>query len=452
MKKIRTFAILIILTPINITTQEKSRLEKLELFSKVLHLVESRYYRDVDTEKLIQGAIKGMMNTLDPHSNFLNKEIFKKIKENTQGEFGGLGIEVTRREGKFFVITAIEDTPAHRIGIKHGDRIAEINNQSTMGMSLEEAVGIMRGRPGTKLNIGIIRKGTEKVKHFEIKREIIRPNPVKSELIDDHYIYVRLTQFQNRSANSIEKTLKKLTKKAQKKGGVKGAVLDLRNNPGGLLEEAIKVASLFLESGVVVSIERKDPGKKEIKYVLKGGYKDLDTPMVVLINAASASASEIVAGALQDHQRAIIMGVQSFGKGSVQSVAKIDEQQGLKLTIAQYMTPKNKKIQAIGIVPDILSNEYEGRYIQEMAKEVHYTRESGLKNYLTATIETEEEKKRRLEKERLLKKERRIMLEEKEKKEEETLITKKAPKEDFQVIQAIKHLKSFELAKKILKT
>ena len=280
----------------NLSGKEKTRFEKLELFSRVLHLVESRYYRNVDTEKLIEGAIKGMMDTLDPHSNFLNEEVFKKIKEDTQGEFGGLGVEVTRKDGRLFVIAAIEDTPAYRVGIRYGDKIVEINSKSTLGMPLEEAVDIMRGRPGTTLTVGILREGEEGVKTFSIKREVIRLRPVKSELIDGHYAYIRLTQFQKRSAKSIEEALKNLKKKAENPGGAKGVILDLRNNPGGLLEEAVKVASLFLESGVIVSTEKRKKEEKDIKYVLKGGYKDLEIPVIVLINAASASASEIVAG------------------------------------------------------------------------------------------------------------------------------------------------------------
>lgn len=433
--------------------KENTRFEKLELFSKVLHLVESRYYRSVDTEKLIEGAIKGMMDTLDPHSSFLNEEVFKKLQEDTQGEFGGLGVEVTRKEGQILVITAIEDTPAQRAGIRYGDRIVEINKKSTVGMSLEEAVSVMRGRTGTTLTIGILREGSDEVKVFKIKREAIRLKPVKSELIDDHYAYMRLSQFQKRSGESLEKALKDIKKQAKTPGGLKGMILDFRNNPGGLLEEAVEVASLFLESGVVVSTEKRKKEEKDIKYVLKGGYKDLETPIIVLINAASASASEIVAGALQDHRRAIVMGTQSFGKGSVQTIAKIDEKQGLKLTIAQYMTPKGRKIQASGISPDILSSEYEGRYDREMATSWHHPRESGLKNYLTATVETEEEKAERLKKEALSQEKKRKMF--KREKEiaspREALASKRNPREDFQVIQAVKHLKSFELAKKMIK-
>ncbi len=427
--------------------EEKSRYEKLELFSKVLHLIESRYYRHTDIEKLMQGAIKGMISTLDPHSNFLNSKFFKKITENTKGEFGGIGIEVSLKAGQLFVIAAIEDTPAHKAGIQSGDRIVEINHRSTVGMNLEEAVDIMRGKSGSEITIGIMRKGLQKVKNYTVKREIIQIKSVKTELIDDHYLYLRLTQFQKRSAESLVKALKK----AQKRD-LKGIVLDLRNNPGGLLDEAIKVASIFLNGGIVVSIEERNAKKKDIRYVLKEGRKYLETPIIVLINSSSASASEIVAGALQDHKRAVIMGTRSFGKGSVQTIAKIDDTQGVKLTVAQYKTPNGRKIQAVGIKPDILSSEYEGRYDEEMAQEIHQIRETSLKNYLTAVIETKEEEKQRLARDIAMKKQRAKKHEEKERKDMKTDSSpeKRHPKEDFQIVLAVKHLKSFELVKKML--
>ncbi len=426
----------------------KSRFEKLELFNKVLYLIESQYYRPVDTEKLIEGAIKGMMNTLDPHSTFLDEKVFSKMQEDTQGEFGGLGIEVSQKDGLLVVITPIDDTPAHEAGIKAGDKIVEINHESTLGLTLEEAVDKMRGKAGSKINIGIAREGSEGIKRFELKRKIIKISAVKHELLEDNYAYVRLTQFQKDAGAGIAKALKEMEKKT--KNGVKGIVLDLRSNPGGLLDEAVNVSSVFLRDGIVVSTESRDPKQKDIRYVKKAGFKELDKPLAVLINGASASASEIVAGALQDHKRAIIMGSQSFGKGSVQSIAKIDEIQGVKLTIAQYMTPKERKIQAVGIKPDIFISEYEGAWISEHEKESRYVREADLRNHLTATIETKEEKKARIKKEKE-QREKRIArikaLREKEKKgkkdEEEKRIS--GPSEDFQVIQAVKYLKAYPL-------
>lgn len=435
---------------------DKSRFEKLELFNKVLYLIESQYYRPVDTEKLIQGAIKGMMNTLDPHSTFLDKRVYSKMQEDTQGEFGGLGIEVSQKDGVILVITPIDDTPAYKAGIKAGDKIVEINHESTLGITLEEAVEKMRGKPGSKINIGIARDGVEGVKRYSLTRKAIKVSAVKSELLQDNqgygYAYVRLTQFQKDSGKNISKALKSLKKKAKDKK-LNGVVLDLRSNPGGLLEEAVNVSSIFLKDGIVVSTEARDPKQKEIRYVKKTGYKDLEVPIVVLINGASASASEIVAGALQDHKRAIIMGSQSFGKGSVQSIAKIDEEQGVKLTIAQYMTPKDRKIQAVGIKPDVLLSEYEGVWVSENEKESRFIRERDLRNHLTATIETPEEKKARLKKEKEERQERIAAIKERRKKkkeEDEKKDRPSGPKEDYQVQQAVKHLKTITLSKNLL--
>ena len=429
---------------------KKSRFEKLELFNKVLFLIESQYYRQVDTEKLIEGAIKGMMNTLDPHSAYLDDRVFSKMQEDTSGEFGGLGIEVSQKEGVLIVTTPIEDTPAFEAGIKPGDKIVEINHESTAGITLEEAVQKMRGKPGSKITIGVSREGVDGVKQFTIKRKVIKVSSVKSKLLEDEFIYIRLTQFQKNSTKQVVKAIKKIRKKA--KGKDKGIVLDLRFNPGGLLDEAVNLSSVFLKDGIVVSTEGRDPKQKEIRYVKKTGHKELKTPLVVLINGASASASEIVAGALQDKKRALVVGSQSFGKGSVQSVAKISESQGLKLTIAQYMTPSGKKIQAVGIKPDIHIGEFESEWAEENSQDSPFVRERDLKNHLTATIETPEEKKAREKKEREERKQRI----EKYKKLKQAKKSKKKkvkgpydPAKDYQVRQAINYLRSYIFSKKM---
>ncbi len=446
----------------NSDSAKKSRYEKLELFSKVLYLIESQYYREVDTEKLIEGALNGMMNTLDPHSAFLDKEIFAKMQEETSGEFGGLGIEVTQKDGLLVIITPIEDSPAWKAGIKPGDKIVEINHESMVGVTLEQAIDKLRGKTKSKIILGIAREGLDGVKNFELTREIVYLKPVKYELLQDNFAYIRLTQFQKKSGEYIAEALIKMREETKNKGGLKGLVLDLRSNPGGLLDEAVDVSSIFLKDGIVVSTEGRDPKNKEIRYVKKSGHKELDLPMIVLINGSTASASEIVSGALQDSKRAIIMGTQSFGKGSVQSVAKIDDQIGLKLTIAQYMTPSGRKIQAVGITPDVIVDEVEAEFVENNKKESTFIREKDLKNHLTATVETPEEKKAReaLElKERIERTERFKQLREKKKKakskeapataDDEDFTKKVSPREDYQVNQAINYLRNIGLIKSL---
>ncbi|MDD4973438.1 MAG: S41 family peptidase [Bacteriovorax sp.] len=446
----------------NSEAAKKSRYEKLELFNKVLYLIESQYYREVDTEKLIEGAMNGMMNTLDPHSAFLDRDIFAKMQEETSGEFGGLGIEVTQKDGLLVIITPIEDSPAYKAGIKPGDKIVEINHESMVGVSLEQAIDHLRGKTKSKIILGIARDGLDGVKNFELTREIVYLKPVKYELLHNNYAYIRLTQFQKKSAEYIIEAILKIRAQIKDKAGLKGIVLDLRSNPGGLLDEAVDVSSIFLKDGIVVSTEGRDPKNKEIRYVKKSGHKELDVPVVVLINGSTASASEIVSGALQDSKRAIIMGAQSFGKGSVQSVAKIDDQIGVKLTIAQYMTPSGKKIQAEGIKPDVVIDEVEAEFVDNNRKESTFIREKDLKGHLTATIETEEERKAREVtelKERIERTERYKQLREKKKKGKTKEVVavggddednrKIAPKDDYQVNQAINYLKNIGLIKSL---
>ncbi|MCP4912565.1 MAG: S41 family peptidase [Oligoflexia bacterium] len=435
--------------------KKKSRFEKLELFNKVLFLVESQYYRDVDVEKLIQGAIRGMMNTLDPHSTFLDEDVFAKMQEDTKGEFGGLGIEVQQKDGVIVIVTPIDDTPAFKAGLMAGDKIVEIDGDRTIGLTLEEAVDKMRGKAGQKITIGILRAGVEGVKRYTLKRQIIKISPVKSKLIKDHYAYVRLTQFQKNSTSALIKALKKLRSQSKKKGGLKGIVLDLRNNPGGLLDQAVDVSSIFMKDGIVVSTEGRDPKHKEIRYVKKSGFKETELPVVVLVNGGSASASEIVAGALQDSKRAVVMGTQTFGKGSVQSVAKIDDVQAVKLTIAQYMTPSGRKIQAKGVTPDIEIDEFESEWVAENKKPSRFVREKDLRNHLTATIETKKEKEERLKRE---KEERKKRIELANRKKNTSSDKKKNqgrkrynPATDYQVLRAVNFLKGYKLIEHMVK-
>jgi carboxyl-terminal processing protease len=446
--KILLFMLIVFLSQVvfSIEGKEKSkdelRFQKLDQFNKILFLIENNYYREIDFDKLIEGAMKGMMSTLDPHSAYLGKENFEKMEEETEGEFGGLGIEVTQKDGVMVVITPMEDTPAYDAGIKTGDKIIEINNENVVGLSLEDAVKKMRGKENSKITIGILREGQEKLTRITITRRVIRVKPVKFEILQDNYLYLRLVQFQKKSYQAVAETLEKFQKELSKKGGLNGVILDLRANPGGLLEEAIDISSIFLHDGVVVSIESRDPKNRDVRFVKKTGFKDLKTPLVVLIDGSSASASEIVAGALRDHQRAILMGTRTFGKGSVQTVSKIDEQNGLKLTIAQYMTPNGKKIQAIGINPDVELNVLSDNY-SKLSKEVNYVREADLKGHLDAVIESEEEKKLRLEEQKKVAAE--SMRKMKKGKDEKVY----DPMEDYQVIQALNYLKANKIFKKI---
>lgn len=439
-----------------ISAENAHRFEQLELFNKVLHLIETQYYRQVDTEKLVEGALKGMMDTLDPHSSFLNKDFFQRMQNDTAGEFGGLGLEVASKDGVIIIITPIEDTPAFRAGIHPKDKIVEINHESIVGMSLDQAIEKMKGKNGSVVHLGISRDGHEGLKHFNIKRELIKINPVKYEMVQDNVAYVRLAQFQKRAADSVEAALKKLKAQAAKKGGLAGIILDLRANPGGLLDQAVDLSSLFLKEGLVVSTESRDPQNKDIRYVKKQGWKDLTTPIAVLINGSSASASEIVAGALQDHNRAIIMGSQSFGKGSVQTVAQLDGGTGVKLTIAQYMTPKGRRIQGVGIAPDVIIDDVDAAAFEKAKRPDRWTRERDLRNHLAATKETPEEKKAREELEAEDRQRRAAAIEKRRKelkagkKDEEELFHKYNPSEDYQVNQAvgiIKALKVLEASK-----
>lgn len=324
--------------------------ESIEMFTDVLSIVKKSYVEDVDTKKLIYGAINGMLASLDPHSSFMPPDMYKELKVDTKGEFGGLGIEITIKEGALTVISPIEDTPAFKIGIKANDQILKINDKFTKDMSIMDAVKLMRGTKGTKVTITVMRDGFDKPKDFTITRDIIQVKSVKSKMLEGGIGYVRVAQFQEKTDEYLTKALKAL--KDENKGDLKGLVLDLRNDPGGLLDQAVKVSDHFVEDGLIVYTEGREPDSK-MKFSAKKGGKEPNYPMVVLVNSGSASASEIVAGALQDHKRAVIMGTQTFGKGSVQTIIPLSEDSGLRLTTARYYTPKGRSIQAKGITPDI---------------------------------------------------------------------------------------------------
>jgi carboxyl-terminal processing protease len=334
----------------NVSAVGRQDYESLEAFSNILSIVKKNYVEDVETKNLVNGAINGMLSSLDPHSAYLTPDLYKDLQSDTQGRFGGLGIEITVKGGILTVVSPIEDTPAFKAGIKPGDQIFKIEDEFTKDMSLVDAVKKMRGLKGTKINLTIRREGAADLIDVSMMRDVIRVQSVKSRTLEPGYGYVRLAQFQERSDRDVQRALEKL---AAEKGGIKGLVLDLRNNPGGLLNQAVRVSDLFLDSGLIVYTDGRIESQKQKFFAHKDGTW-MDFPLVVLVNGGSASASEIVAGALQDHQRAVVLGTKTFGKGSVQTILPLDDNSALRLTTARYFTPKGRSIQATGIVPDIV--------------------------------------------------------------------------------------------------
>ena len=334
----------------NVSAVGRQDYESLEAFSNILSIVKKNYVEDVETKNLVNGAINGMLSSLDPHSAYLTPDLYKDLQSDTQGRFGGLGIEITVKGGMLTVVSPIEDTPAHKAGIKPGDQIFKIEDEFTKDMSLVDAVKKMRGLKGTKINLTIRRENATDLIDVSLVRDIIRVQSVKSRSLEPGYGYVRLAQFQERSDRDVQRALEKLAAEAS---GLKGLVLDLRNNPGGLLNQAVRVSDLFLDSGMIVYTDGRIESQKQKFFAQKEGTW-MDFPLVVLVNGGSASASEIVAGALQDHKRAVVLGTKSFGKGSVQTILPLDDNSALRLTTARYFTPKGRSIQATGIVPDIL--------------------------------------------------------------------------------------------------
>jgi len=323
--------------------------QQLQKFSRVMEMVRQAYVEDVSDEKLIDGALSGMLSSLDPHSTYLDKEMFSEMQVDTKGEFGGLGIEISAAEGGIRVVTPIEDTPADRAGIHAGDLIIKIDDALAKDMSLPEAVKMMRGKPGTAIILTVFREGQNAPLEFRIVRDVIRIKSVKSDLLAPDYAYLRVTQFQEHTGSLLKEQIEDLRKRSG--GKLDGAVLDLRNNPGGLLDQAVEVSDLFLNDGNIVST--KSRAGKNLSFDARKGDVLQGVPLVVLINQGSASASEIVAGALQDHHRAVLLGTKSFGKGSVQSVVPLSDGTAIKVTTALYFTPSGRSIQATGIEPDI---------------------------------------------------------------------------------------------------
>jgi carboxyl-terminal processing protease len=374
-KRILKFSILILIfisavaaVSISLSQGERAKRDKLyrdiDLFSDGFAIIQNDYVEEVEPKDLIYGALKGMFSSLDPHSQFMDPDTYNELKVDTTGEFGGLGIEITIKDGLLTVVTPIEDTPAWRAGIKAGDHIVKIDGGLTRDITLIEAVKKMRGKPNTEVDLTILREGEDKLLDFAITRQIIKIKDIKdARILEDGIGYIRLIEFRHNTPKDFKVAIKKL-----KKQGMDALILDLRNNPGGLLDVAIEVAENFLERGklIVSTHGRKDNQNMEFSSLNKKA--DLDLPLVVLVNAGSASGSEIVAAALQDYQRAIIVGTNTFGKGSVQTVVPLSDGSAIRLTSSKYFSPKGKVIQGQGVTPDIVVPEGKIQLLTEEQK------------------------------------------------------------------------------------
>jgi carboxyl-terminal processing protease len=398
--------------------------EDLKVFTDVLGLLQKEYVEETKSKDLVYGAIKGMLETLDPHSAFLPPNMYKEMQEETKGRFEGLGIEITLKEGVLTVVSPIEDTPAFRAGIQAGDQIVKIDGEVTKNLTLMESVKRMRGPKGTKVTLTIMREGFPQPREYTLTRDVIPVRSVRYEVLEKHYGYIRLFQFQEKTDSDFQKAVKALEEET--KGNMKGVILDLRNNPGGLLDQAVKISDRFIESGLIVSIE----GRKEDQKVKFNAHPQEDNltryPLVVLVNGGSASGAEIVAGAIQDHGRGIILGTQTFGKGSVQTIFSLKDGSGLRLTTARYYTPSGRTIQAKGIMPDIIVKPAPPEE-EKAAPQKQLPAEKDLERHLIDVKEKEKEK---------------------EKEKPKVEVKEKKPV-DNQLERALELLKSWEIFKKI---
>ena len=394
-----------------------SRFESLSKLPQVIGTVEKYYVDDLQLEEIVNKALKGLMQELDAHSTYMDKKYFKEMKIKTSGEFGGLGITVGMRDGALTVISPIDDTPADRAGIKASDIILKIDDKSTLNITLDEAVGFMRGKPKTAIVLTVVRKGQNKPIKIKIIRDIIKIQSVYVKTIGDDILYLRVSSFDRKVVKGLSKAIKENKK-------FKGIILDLRNNPGGLLNQAIGVTDLFVDKGVIVSQKGRDVNDEE-KFTASYRATLTKAPLVVLVNIGSASASEIVAGSLQDHKRAIIVGDKTFGKGSVQAVLPItkDKSEGIKITIAKYYLPSGRTIQAVGVTPDIIA--YAGESVSEKENDFKI-KEADLKKHLKSELEKVDGK----------------IKEKIEEKENKTIITKEKLLLDNQLTIGVNILKS----------
>jgi len=421
----------------DLSAKSEDAYEELKVFSDVIELIEREYVDEVDTKELIQKAIQGMVQSLDPHSSLLPLEAYEDLQIDTKGKFTGIGIHITMQDGFVTVISPIEDTPAYKAGIKARDRIIKVDGESAK--DLREAVTMMRGPKGTKVVVTILREGVKKPLEFELVRDVIPIQSVKSIKLEPGYGYIRLSNFTGTTTNEMEESLDKLE---NSDAPLKGLILDLRNNGGGLLNQSIKVTDLFIDEGKILSIKGRN--KKNTK-VFKASASGIprNYPLVVLINGGSASASEIVAGALQDHKRALILGTTSFGKGSVQTVETLRDGAGLKLTIARYYTPNDRSIQAKGIEPDIYLKLRRLDPTEIAKKDEGLLKERDLENHLEAEPgkgkqqdDQGEDKEKSEQKDRMREAELRI-----------GPLTVETLKFDNQVMRALEMLRGYEIFK-----
>jgi len=328
--------------------QREKTYSQLEIFSNVLSILQENYVEEIDTQKAIDGAIQGLLLTLDPHSSYLKPEELKDLQEETSGSFSGIGIEITIKDGILTVVSPIEGTPADEAGIKANDLIVEIDGQKTKDMNSDEAIKRLRGSRGSKVKITIQREGENQLRPMTLVRDVIPIHSVKASFLTPGFAYFRITNFQSHTTRDFKKELLSL----QKKENIRGLILDLRNNPGGLLNQAVSISDIFLQKGIIVSTKGRTEDQNMV-FQAHNTADDAGMPIVILINEGSASASEIVAGAIQDHKRGVIVGTRSFGKGSVQTIIPLPDGAGLRMTTARYYTPANRSIQALGINPDV---------------------------------------------------------------------------------------------------
>ena len=405
------------------TSREATRLESLAKFTKVISIVEQYNVDEITIEELMDKALEGMMSNLDAHSNYLKQKDFKNLKVQTNGEFGGLGITVGIRDGALTVIAPIEGTPADKAGLKSSDIILKINEESTLNMTIDEAVSIMRGKVGDPIDITIVREGEAKPLKITIVRGIITIESVYAKSIGNNIQYIRVTSFDKKVVNDVSKAIKK------RESTTKGIVLDLRNNPGGLLDQAVGLVDLFVDEGNIVSQKGRKKADDEV-YTAKSSNTVTEVPLVVLVNGGSASASEIVSGALQDHKRGVIVGQNTFGKGSVQVVLPITEEEAIKLTIARYYLPSGRTIQAVGVKPDI--NVLPG--LVPTKKNEYAIKEADLKKHLEEELEKVDGKEEKEE-------------EEETKKDSKFIITEEMMNKDIQLKESVDIIKALIIVK-----